>query len=74
MPDPLFARADIHQLASERLRWLQRSRLVARTRGRFRNTVPQDAEAGWRTPAGVVRYLDNSVADLLPDVDRVLPC
>ena len=74
-PDPLFARADIHQLASERLHWLQRKRLVACTRrGRFRNTVPQDAEPGWRTPAGVVRYLDNSLADLVPDVDQMLPC
>ena len=74
-PDPLFARADIHQLASERLHWLQRKRLVARTRrGRFRSTVPQDVEPGWRTPAGVVRYLDNGLADLLPDVARALPC
>jgi len=72
--DPLFARTDLQQLASERLRWLRRRRLVTPTADGFRNIVPQDAEPGWRTPAGVVRYLDNSLADLLPDVDRVLPC
>lgn len=72
--DPLFARTDLQQLASERLRWLQRKRLVARGGDGFCNIVPQNSEPGWRTPAAVVRYLDNSLADLLPDVDRVLPC
>lgn len=72
--DPLFARTEPEQLASERLRWLRRKQMVARAGGGFRNIVPRDAAPGWRTPAGVASYLDNSLADLLPDVARALPC
>lgn len=72
--DPLFARTDMHALVAERLRWLRRRKLVRRDGAGFRTMFPQDAEPGWRTPAGVVRYLDNSLDDIVPDIDRVLPC
>lgn len=72
--DPLFARVDVEELAAKRLRWLRPKRLVERTADGFRNVVPRDAEPGWRKPANVVRYLDNSLADIVPDADRVLPC
>ena len=72
--DPLFARSDLRRLAAERLRWLRRKRLVARDGDGFRAAIAPGTEPGWRTPAGVVRYLDNSIADIVPDVDRVLPC
>ena len=72
--DPLFARVRQQDLAAVRLRWLRQKRLVAREGDDFRNIVPRDAEPGWRKPARVVRYLDNSLSDIVPDVDRVLPC
>lgn len=72
--DPLFARTEVARLASARLRWLRRKRLVARDGNGFRNTVPPGAEPGWRSPAGIVRYLDNSLFDLVPAADRLLPC
>lgn len=74
MLDPLFARTDMRALVAERLRWLQRKTLVARDGDGFRITLPRDAEPGWRTPASIVRYLDNSLIDIVPEVDRVLPC
>ena len=72
--DPLFARVRQQDLAVGRLRWLRQKRRVAREGDDFRNIVPRDAEPGWRKPASVVRYLDNSLSDIVPDVDRVLPC
>jgi len=74
MLDPLFARADVYALAAERLRWLHRKHVIARAGEGFRSVTPRDAEPGWRTPASVVRYLDNSLADIVPDIDRALPC
>lgn len=72
--DPLFARTDVEDLAAARLRWLRGKGLVARDGNGFRNIAPRDAEPGWHKPANVVRYLDNSLADLVPDADRALPC
>lgn len=72
--DPLFASQGLRSLADQRLRWLERKRLALRVGDRFRNTCARDAEPGWRTPANVVRYLDNNLSDLLPDVARILPC
>ena len=68
--DPLWSRVAIPALARRRLRWLVRKRLVARDGNGFRNLCPRDAEAGWRHPANVVRYLDNGLADLAPDLHR----
>lgn len=72
--DPMFARFHAEDLAATRLRWLRRKRLVARDGSGFRTIVPRDAAPGWRSPAGIVRYLDNGLADLVPDADRTLPC
>jgi hypothetical protein len=72
--DPLFEHASFEHIASRRLRWLQRKRLVARNGEGFRNICPRDARPSWRKPANIVRYLDNALADLVMDPDRVLPC
>ena len=55
-------------------RWLERRELLIREGDRFRNACSRDAPPGWHTPANVVRYLDNNLEDLVPDVARVLPC
>jgi hypothetical protein len=72
--DPLFARKGVTAIAAARLRWLERKNLVVRRGSTYDNTCPRDAPPGWRTRAGVVRYLDNHLTDLVPGVDRVLPC
>jgi 1-acyl-sn-glycerol-3-phosphate acyltransferase len=72
--DPLFARKGASGIAAARLRWLERKNLVVRRGGDFENACPRDAEPGWHTHAGVTRYLDNQLADLVPGVDRLLPC
>jgi 1-acyl-sn-glycerol-3-phosphate acyltransferase len=72
--DPLFARQGVEAITNERLRWLERMQLAERRGATFENICPRDAPPGWRTPANVVRYLDNNLADLVPDADRVLPC
>jgi hypothetical protein len=72
--DPLFARKGVTAIADARLRWLERKNLVVRRGDGFENTCPRDAEPGWHTHAGIARYLDNNLADLVPGVDRVLPC
>ncbi|MBN8734764.1 MAG: hypothetical protein J0H27_00685 [Xanthomonadales bacterium] len=66
--DPLWSRVSIQALARRRLRWMVRKRLLARDGSGFRNTCPRGAEPGWQHPANVVRYLDNSLADLAPDL------
>lgn len=72
--DPLFAREGANGIAAARLRWLERRNLVVRRGDGFENACPRDTEPGWRTHAGVTRYLDNQLADLVPDVDWLLPC
>ncbi|MGH8125991.1 MAG: hypothetical protein ACREPK_09120 [Rhodanobacteraceae bacterium] len=72
--DPLFARVTAEALAARRLRWLERKQLVTRAGEAFHNACPRDAKPGWRNLAGIVRYLDNNLTDLLPDAERVLPC
>ncbi|MGH8182216.1 MAG: lysophospholipid acyltransferase family protein [Rhodanobacteraceae bacterium] len=72
--DPLLASTRVRGLADQRLRWLERKDLVARRGGSFRNICARDVEPGWRTPANIARYLDNNLAELVPDTDRVLPC
>ncbi|WIG56007.1 MAG: hypothetical protein OJF61_001795 [Rhodanobacteraceae bacterium] len=72
--DPLFARAGVRAIVAARLRWLERKDLIVRRGDAYENISPRDAPPGWRTPAGVARYLDNYLADLVPAVDRVLPC
>lgn len=72
--DPLFAREGASGIAAARLRWLERRNLIARRGDSFENACPRDAEPGWRTHAGVTRYLDNQLADLVPGVDWLLPC
>lgn len=69
--DPLWTRQPLVQTVVQRLRWLVRKRLVAREGERFRITCPRDVAPGWASPANVVRYLDNSLADLAPDLP---PC
>ena len=72
--DPLFARKDVTDIAHARLRWMERKNLVVRRGDGFENTCPRDAPPRWHTPAGIARYLDNNLIDLVPGVDRVLPC
>lgn len=72
--DPLFIDAHVERLARDRLRWLERRHLVAREGDVFRNTCARDVAPGWRTPANIARYLDNSLADLLPERERILSC
>lgn len=72
--DPLFARQGVASIAKTRLRWMERNNLIVRRSGTFENTFRRDAPPGWRAPADIARYLDNNLADLVPGVDRVLPC
>lgn len=72
--DPLFAHRGVPCIARARLRWLERKHLIARRGGGFENTCPRDAAPGWHSCAGIARYLDNNLGDLVPGVDRVLPC
>jgi 1-acyl-sn-glycerol-3-phosphate acyltransferase len=72
--DPLFARKGVTGIAHARLRWMERKNLVVRRSDGFETTCPLDAPPGWHTRAGIARYLDNNLADLVPGVDRVLPC
>jgi len=72
--DPLFTRQSVTRIAHDRLRWMERKDLVVRRGDGFENRCPRDAPPGWRTHAGVAHYLDNNLADLVPEVDRMLPC
>ena len=72
--DPLFTRQNVASIAHARLRWMERKSLVVRRGVGFENTCPRDAPPGWHTHAGIARYLDNNLTDLVPGVDRVLPC
>ncbi|HEX5962030.1 MAG TPA: hypothetical protein VFY97_12415 [Rhodanobacteraceae bacterium] len=72
--DPLLQNADVRVLASQRLRWLEHKGVVVRQGDVFRNLCDRGAEPGWRAPANIARYLDNNLADLVPDADRRLPC
>ncbi len=72
--DPLLAGARIPDLADQRLRWCEHRHLVRREGAAFVNVCARDAPPGWRDPAAVARYLDNQLADLIPDAARRLPC
>lgn len=72
--DPLLANAGLRSLAGQRLRWLERKGLVARRGEHFTNRCAREVDPGWRAPANIARYLDNNLSDLVPGVDRVLPC
>lgn len=62
--DPMLGRRPLDELADERLRWLQRRRLVRHSGTQWINTWPRDAQPGWSTAAGIVAVLANSLADL----------
>jgi hypothetical protein len=64
--DPLLVRKPLAPLASERLRWLQRKRLVSRGGMHWLNTWPRDTTPGWSSAAGTVALLANALADLSP--------
>ncbi|MGH8428292.1 MAG: hypothetical protein ACRES7_09980 [Gammaproteobacteria bacterium] len=70
--DPLLARSAPETLATERLGWLKRKKLIAREPALWRNDCPRDATPGWRKPANVVRYLANALDDLAPELVRNL--
>ncbi len=72
--DPLWSRTPLPRLVTRRLRWLVRTGLLARDITGFRNTCPRSAEPGWQHPANIARYLDHALADIVADVERVLPC
>jgi hypothetical protein len=70
--DRMLAAAPLEAQVQRRLRWLARTGIIQRERGRWRNAWPRTSEAGWRTPANIVRYLDNALADLSPELHRTL--
>ena len=70
--DPLLARRSHEMLATERLGWLKRKKLVAHEPAYWRNLYPRDAAPGWRKPPNVVRYLANALKDLSPELARNL--
>ena len=72
--DPLFADGGVDAIANARLRWLEHQCLIVRRGSSFDNACQRDTAPGWRTPAGIARYLDNQLADLSPETDRVPPC
>lgn len=72
--DPLFARKSIASLVRGRLRWLERKGLILRAGYSLRNTCSRNVAPGWQTPAHIVRFLDNQLADIIPDRERALPC
>lgn len=72
--DPLFTRQSMASIAHARLRWMERKKLVVRRGDGFESACPRDVTPGWRSHPAIARYLDNNLADLVPGVDRVLPC
>lgn len=72
--DPSFEAPGTSRIVRRRLRWLQRQDVIAPERGTLRNTCPRDATPGWRAAPNIVRYLDNNLSDLVPEVERILPC
>src|SRR5690625_1067470 len=70
--DPLFARTDTEVLATGRLRWLRRKRLVACRGGSWHNCLDRTVAPGWLHVHGVVRYLANALDDLDPELARTL--
>jgi hypothetical protein len=72
--DPELMQTAAEELVERRLRWLVHQHLVARGSQGFRNTCPEDAAPGWGKPANIVRYLDNAFTDLVPRLERILPC
>lgn len=72
--DPLFARASPARIARARLRWLERTGLAVREGATFDNACVRDAAPGWSSPAAIARYLDNGLADTVPDAASWLRC
>lgn len=72
--DTLWSRTPLRRLVARRLRWLARTGLLARDSAGFRNTCPRNAEPGWQHPGNIAHYLDHALADIVADVERVLPC
>lgn len=68
--DPLFERQSLEALADQRLHWLQRRRLVRRAGPRWENAWPRHTQPGWGSPAAIVAFLANSLADLPPEGRR----
>jgi hypothetical protein len=68
--DPLLLRKPLALLASERLCWLQRKRLISGAGTYWLNTWPRDAPPGWSSAAGTVALLFNALADLSPQWQR----
>lgn len=72
--DPLFAKIGSDTLPEQRLRWLQRRRLVRLEHGHWQNVWPRDTRAGWQTPAHQVAYFAHTFDDLMPGfVGRLWP-
>ncbi len=72
--DPVLTRRSMPITFGARLRWLERTQLVVRRGEYFDGRLSRDATPGWQACANAARYLDNQLADLVPDVARVLPC
>lgn len=72
--DPTLTRRSVPAIVNRRLRWLERTQLLARRGEYFDGALDRATPPGWQAPANAARYLDNQLADLIPDPDRVLPC
>lgn len=69
--DPLLMNTPVEVLCVRRLRGLQRLGLVERDAAGWCNRADRAAAAGWQRPSNIVRYLDNALMDVAPELPRV---
>lgn len=69
--DPLLMDTPAAVLCDRRLPGLQRLGLVERDGAGWRNRADRAAAAGWQRPSNIVRYLDNALVDIAPELPRV---
>ncbi|HET6913763.1 MAG TPA: hypothetical protein VFH71_10565 [Rhodanobacteraceae bacterium] len=71
--DPIWTRSSGAMIASERVRWMRRKRLLEHQGGETWRTIwPRDSKPGWDAPAAIVAYLNNSLTDFAPDYAQAL--
>ncbi len=67
--DPLLERQPVPLLVRERLQWLRSRRLAACRDGVWTSCCPADVAPTWLSRKGMVRFLANAFADLVPAFD-----
>ena len=72
--DPILTRKPVPATVNARLRWLERAQLIVRRGEYFDRALDAAAPPGWQAPANAARFLDHQLTDLVPEVDRTLPC